>query len=300
MMDAKDILSKFNVDKTECIERIHEHAWDIDCKYVLKNSSDLGALQRSVSLSELLLKEGVLVAEYLKSSDGQAIVQAESGFYVLMKKLKGSHPDPFVGNLYENGVMLGENVARLHVALAKIDEHGVHDNDCMKELDEYSLKHMKEHGIQIFEEIVGYCYGFEDLYKSLPRQIIHRDIHTDNVLFEKGKFSGFLDFDMSQRNVRIFDVCYLGATLLVENYQNEERFEMWRKIFRGVFDGYCKAPVPMVSKLTENEIRAIPYMFIFIELVLTAFFAGSGNMDVAESCADMVKWLYENRNRVII
>lgn len=47
-------------------------------------------------------------------------------------------------------------------------------------------------------------------YKTLPRQLIHRDMHTSNLLYRNGMFS-FIDFDMSQRNVRIFDIVYLAG-----------------------------------------------------------------------------------------
>lgn len=47
-------------------------------------------------------------------------------------------------------------------------------------------------------------------YKTLPRQLIHRDMHTSNLLYRNGMFS-YIDFDMSQRNVRIFDIVYLAG-----------------------------------------------------------------------------------------
>ena len=34
----------------------------------------------------------------------------------------------------------------------------------------------------------------------LPVQLIHRDVHFGNFLFDEGKFSGYIDFDLSQRN----------------------------------------------------------------------------------------------------
>ena len=38
-----------------------------------------------------------------------------------------------------------------------------------------------------------------DLYKQLPRQLVHRDVHSQNVLLDNGVISGWLDFDHISR-----------------------------------------------------------------------------------------------------
>ena len=70
----------------------------------------------------------------------------------------------------------------------------------------------------------GYLDGHHDkavetleaVYDDLPKQLIHRDVHFGNFLFFEGNLSGYIDFDLSQRNIRIFDICYFLTGLLAE------------------------------------------------------------------------------------
>jgi Ser/Thr protein kinase RdoA (MazF antagonist) len=43
---------------------------------------------------------------------------------------------------------------------------------------------------------------------------------------------------------------------------------LWSEIFGGILDGYSKT-----IELTKGELKAIPYMFVFIELIFTAYYA---------------------------
>lgn len=64
---------------------------------------------------------------------------------------------------------------------------------------------------ETFRSAVG---NLQDGYDRLPRQLIHRDVHFGNFLFDHGEFSGYIDFDLSQKNIRIFDICYFLTGLL--------------------------------------------------------------------------------------
>ena len=294
-MELKDILSVFGIYSVETIEQIHESVWSINNKYILKKSSDFSQLDKSILFNDLLLKEGVSVPEYLKTSDEKLHVQVGDTYYCVMKKLNGNHFDPYIGNSYKNGVVLGKAVAGLHGALKAISEKfDFDDANCMQEFNGWVLDEFKEKDIHIQQNLIDYCYEFVPLYNDLPRQLIHRDIHLGNLLFTDNEFSGYLDFDIVQRNVRLFDICYLGVSMLIENYQDKNRFDIWCQIFRGIINGYEK-----LFKLKENEIKAIPYMFVFIELLFTSFFLKIGQSAVSENCVDMAEWLYTNRDVLI-
>jgi serine/threonine protein kinase len=46
--------------------------------------------------------------------------------------------------------------------------------------------------------------------------IIHRDPNPSNIMFENGEVTGFIDFVISERNVRLFDPCYCATGILSE------------------------------------------------------------------------------------
>ena len=125
--------------------------------------------------------------------------------------------------------------------------------------------------------------------------MIHRDIHTSNLLFENGILTGYLDFDMSQINARVFDIVYLGCSQLVENYKDESRLKIWQEIFAGIMQGYNE----LVS-LSEDEIKAIPSLFVFIEVLFTAFYSKIGQLETAKSCVEMTNWMHENVASVLL
>jgi len=119
-------------------------------------------------------------------------------------------------------------------------------------------------------------------------------MHTGNLLFDDGKFSDSLDFDISQKNVRIFDICYLGCSLLVENYKDESKLKQWQEVFSGILTGY-----ESIQPLDESEKNALPSLFIFIEVLFSAFFSEQNQLDSARSCINMANWLYIHINSIL-
>lgn len=76
--------------------------------------------------------------------------------------------------------------------------------------------------------------NLEKVYNKLPVQLIHRDVHLDNFLFDKGKFAGYIDFDLSQRNIIIFDLCYFMLGLLSEEEILDITEEQWFEILKTI------------------------------------------------------------------
>jgi len=213
----QDILPLFGIDPAEPVRQIYKSAWDVGGSYILKRGGDLAVLEKSVRLSELLATSGVPVPEYAGKP-----VQSEGAYFVLMKKITGSHIDPYKGKPYKKGMTLGRLVAELHAALREIPEDfACPDADYMLQLDEYIVPE-----IHVPKRVLGYARAFGPLYEKLPRQLIHRDVHTGNMLFEDGVFTGWLDFDNAERNARLHDLCYLGATMLVGNYRSRRRLRV--------------------------------------------------------------------------
>ena len=238
-----------------------------------------------------MLAEGIPVIEYIDTTDGNLYVVADDKYWCLMKRINGTVFDPFIGDPKQNGINLGKAVAELHIALKNIENKAdAHEVDFYNELTAWIIPELEKGGVSFADGVMDSLHTFfERVYKLLPRQLIHRDIHTSNLLFENGILSGYLDFDMSQKNVRIWDVVYLACSQLVENYRDEARLKMWREIFVGILHGYSK-----LLPLNEDEIKAMPAMFIFDEVLFTAFYSKIGEIETAKCCMEMTSWLHEN------
>ncbi|HHU78955.1 MAG TPA: phosphotransferase [Clostridiales bacterium] len=289
------ILSGFGVSDPSSIKQIYRSAWDIDDEYVLKTNKDKNQLKKSIFISRLLLSEEIPVIEYIDTADGKPYVHLDEKYWCLMKKLKGDCFDPYEGDPHDNGLILGKALARLHKALKNIqDKIESSDVDFSHEFSSWIVPEIKKNGVSFKDGVMDSIYAFFSReYKSLPRQLIHRDMHTSNMIFKDGEFS-YLDFDMSQRNVRIFDIAYLGCSQLIDNYKDEVRLKQWHEIFRGILQGYNQ-----LLPLSEDELKAVPVLFVFIEVLFTAFFLKIGQPETAESCLKMTNWLFDNMSSLI-
>lgn len=278
--EAREALAEFGLFPKEPLLGRKEGVWEIGGGYILKKAAP-GLIEKDKAYSELLA--GVLpVPRYVN-------VSADKGF-CLMEKLPGACKDPWEGDPAENGLLLGRAIAEIHLALRDISGASAEEKDTMRELREWALPLFAKNDADVSPEALRACEDFESLYEALPRQLIHRDVHPGNLLFEGGRLSGLLDLDHCEINVRIFDLCYPAACLLVEHYQSEERRERWQKIVQGLLAGYC-ALIP----LEASEWEAMPPLMLLIEAVFSAWFYEIGDTKLAEMTNEYLHWLYEHR-----
>ncbi|MCL2670972.1 MAG: phosphotransferase [Clostridiales bacterium] len=285
------ILSQFGLPTPARVIKIYESAWDIDDAYILKTSEKQRWLDKSIRLSRLLLAAGVPVVEYINTPDAKPYIFQDEKYWSVMKKIHGSIIDPFLGNPGQNGTLLGQTLAKLHRALKNIENQAeVYVADFHEEFQSWIQPALKKSNITFADGVIDSVQAFlQRDCKSLPRQLIHRDMHPGNLLFENGTLSGYLDFDLCQINARVFDIVYLGCSLLVENYQNKTRLSLWREIFVGILQGYSE-----LLPLQEDELQALPALFIFDEVLFTAFFADLVQLETAKNCVEMTNWLHAN------
>ncbi len=95
-----------------------------------------------------------------------------------------------------------------------------------------------------------YLNSFESVYDKLPKQIIHRDPNPSNIFTDGENKFGFIDFDLSERNVRIFDPCYASTAILSESFNenDDEKLSRWIDIYKNIIYGYDST-----AKMTDDE-----------------------------------------------
>lgn len=96
---------------------------------------------------------------------------------------------------------------------------------------------------EMYEKEFGKVYG------SLLQQIIHLDPNPGNIIL-CGDNWGVLDFDLSERNIRIFDPCYAATAILSESFEadNTDKLKQWIMIYKNIMYGYDQ-----VVKLSDSE-----------------------------------------------
>ncbi len=113
-------------------------------------------------------------------------------------------------------------------------------------------------------------------------------MHFENFLFSEGNFTGYLDFDLSQKNIRIFDLCYFLAGLLAEEGDTAFTKEEWLRAVKAALEGY-----ESVSGLTAEEKRAVPWVMEAIEILFAAFFIGLKDSRGAEEACRILHFVQD-------
>lgn len=284
------VLSHWNLPQNLSAAKIHDNAWDIGGAYILKRCGDIPSLEQSAALSGLLRAQGLPVTEFIPVAEGLHHALMDGEPYCLMRKITGAAPDPFDGDLTQNGLALGAVVADLHRGLKAVEaELHPRENDLSAELRDYIAPALEAQSDYLDAGVLAECRELAEKSAALPRQLIHRDIHTGNLLFDSGHFSGYLDFDLSQRNIRIFDICYLGSSMLVECYRDEAQLSRWVQLFAAIVEGYSQ-----ILPLSPEEREAFPSLFVYISALFAAFFWKADMPEAARNCAETANWLHKN------
>ena len=252
--------------------------------YVLKHTGDLQKLQKHIAVSKALTNVGLLSAVPVPTADGREYVQDGTLYFYVTRRLQGSQ---MVSHRFGegDGRFAGEILGQLHLALAQME-------DCVSEAD--LLATVRDWALPKAKAVLGlsdaFCKDYLDtltaLYPNLPRQIIHRDPNPGNIICSEEQW-GFIDFDLAERNVRIYDPCYAATAVLSETFA--DGCGKWLDIYRDIICGYDS-----VAKLTDAERRAIPYVLLANQFVCVAWFSEQDKyVEIFETNKRMTAWLLE-------
>jgi len=270
----------------------HGHAVLAGTDYVIKFSSDPAKLNHHILLSAGLANQGLIAAEALPTTDGKLLMQDDGLFCCVTRRCTGSHirPESLYGNNASMAWHIGNALGQLHVALKELDTP-LNDVNQLEVVRSWALPKAREAMLLSGELVADYLQTFSLAYPKLPRQIIHRDPNPGNILFDSGKW-GFIDFDLTEINARIFDPCYAATAILSETFRPEDPAHnlRWLEICRNILRGYDDA-----VHLTPEEWAAVPSMILTNQLVCVAWFAEQGNYpQILETNIQMTRFLAEH------
>ena len=235
---------------------------------VIKYTGNLGNTKKAIEISKALESVGLSSPAVVPTKDGKEYVENGELYFMLTKRVEGERI--MASKLYLNDYeakarFIGEIVGQLDLALSKIDVIA-DDAELEKAVSEWAVPNLKGR-LNIEEDSMDeIAQRFAVLYKDLPRQVVHRDPNPSNIILVKDKW-GFIDFELSERNARIFDPCYAATAILSETFEdNEEMLLKWTSVMKEIMYGYDS-----VVKMTESEKEAIPYMILANQFISTAF-----------------------------
>lgn len=295
-MMLNDILNNWNITN-EKIEQIYSTAWVVGDKYILKIGNNVEWLQNNIKVIRELSKCNIPVATIIKTGDGLDYIIDDNKYYFLSEKIKGEHiEDIFSDDYIKQSYDIGEIIAKLHSAFKHCQNQiDCNDNDFYKEITGWVMDTYKNKGITSVpdEILVESITELESNYPKLERQLIHRDIHLGNMLFENDELTGYIDFDLSQINARIFDICYTALGFLIGITNDNKKTEKWLQILQQLVRGYDS-----LIPLTDIEKSAIWNMMIVIEILFVAYFTNQNDLECANGASEMLGWLWDNKDRI--
>jgi Ser/Thr protein kinase RdoA (MazF antagonist)/AraC-like DNA-binding protein len=281
--------------------RMSDDVWSVGDKYYLKTGGR-DALQKGVTIAKALSEKGLCAALPIPTSDGSELTDTRPPF-VLTAKIPGAplgKAERFGENREEYARKYGKALARLHGALREIEGDVLPDEvDLYAQVAQWALSTVQKQNEQwslglpdsFFDD---YIASFGRQCACLPKQLIHRDPNPSNILFENGEVTGFIDFDLSERNTRLWDVCYCATGILSEWRGAEDVYEKWPDILRGILHGYDSA-----APLTEEEKRAVYNVLCSIVMLCAAYFGASDEWrELAHTNREMLLYIARSRARI--
>ena len=253
--------------------------------YVLKYTANLGKLKKHTEVSKALESIGLLSAVPVPAKDGQEYIQDGEVYFYLTRRLPGTQMTSHSFG-QGDGRFVGEILGQLHLALSKIQDW-VSEADLLATVKDWALPKAKV-ALNLTDAFCrDYLDTFADLYPRLPRQIIHRDPNPGNIICADDQW-GFIDFELAERNARVYDPCYAATAVLSETFGKGN--DRWLEIYRDIICGYDS-----VAHLTDAERQAIPYIILANQFVCVAWFAEQDKYaEIFETNKRMTVWLIEN------
>ncbi len=291
----KEILKEWKLEHPPV--QIYHSAWSINEQYVLKEYSDQNTLERNIEMLKILHKTGIPVPEIIPLPDGQNYFEQNDKKYILTAKLKGKN----IVNINDCNdtwfYNFGTILARLHIAFRECEKTiSYWNNSLLEEMNGWVSRNLNQFrpGYLDQNDVKRVVSELTQVYHELPKQLIHRDVHLGNFLFDNQSFSGYIDFDLSQSNIRIFDLCYFLLGILLEEDNNRVGAKRWHIIVRQVIEGYHS-----LMMLSHIEKQSIPCVMENIELLFTAYFLGIGDEKLAKDSADLFLFVRENEEKIL-
>ena len=265
----------------------HEHALFVGNQYVLKYTANPGQVQKVISLSKAMKDHGLNTPAFLQTADGKDWIQYDSLYFTVTDRIKGrpfSLQEIYYGNAAN---AIGQAIGNLHLTIKDM-EVLTENTDLLPTLETWAIPTAAKSLNLPSTFLDEYLSTIRCLCTKLPKQPIHRDPNPRNILFDGSSF-GFLDFELSEQNVRIYDPCYAATAILSESKSIQDKTQ-WIHVYKEIVNGYNS-----VIPLTPEERQAAAYIVLANQLICVAWFSEQEKYrELFEINKSMTLWLIDH------
>ena len=268
-------------------------AFYVGSDFVLKCSKNSDEVKNAIALCSTIKGADLCTPSLIETTDGEAYIQAGDLYFYVTRRISGTQMvahDFYEGNYTAKARLLGETIGRLHLVLCQV-KTPVNDVNLYETVKNWAMPKAKDILSLSKSFCQDYLNEFGKLYDKLPKQIIHRDPNPSNIIVSQDK-CGFIDFELSEKNLRIYDPCYAALAILSESFdeKNQAKLSKWLEIYRNILWGYDSA-----VKLTKDECGALPYVVGANQFVSTAWFSEQDKYtEIFEKNKHITLWIIKN------
>lgn len=294
---AMEILKHWNLENESISDVYHEsngeksnRAFYVGKDFVLKFSKNSEEVKNAIALYDAIKGAGLCISSPIETADGRTCIQDGELFFYVTRRIFGTQMiahDFYEGDYTAKARFVGEIIGQLHLILSQINAP-VNDVNLYESVKNWALPKSKAI-LSLSESFCrDYLNEFGKLYDKLPKQIIHRDPNPSNIIVSQDEW-GFIDFELSEKNLRIYDPCYVAMAILSESFDEKDQTKLskWLEIYRNIIWGYDS-----VVRLSNEEWIALPYVVMADQLVSTAWFSGQDRYaEIYETNKRMTLWL---------
>lgn len=257
--------------------------------YILKCKSSIDELKQEVELLEILRRNNINTSIPILNRNLKHYITFEDYIYTLSLYLYGDVVDDIYSHPNKQVLLrhYGQSLAKLHNAL-KIGENLVRykESNVFRNVFHFIEVIQKHEGESNYQDLILYLKEHEALYDDLPKQLIHRDYHPNNILVIDDEVSGIIDFDLSVCSARLFDVVYFLTAILSAAYEDEILRGDWLQLIQYYLRGYNE-----INTLTEVEMKSLKLMMLIIQLTFAGYFYTHKQVELGHKNLMIANWL---------
>ena len=270
--------------------------WILGDKYTLRTGKR-DRLLKDLRVEKALASVG-FTAGPVSTKDGCEFLEGERIFTLTHRPFGEplAKDRRFGENCRQYAFKYGQSIAKLHNALAAVEADIMPDEkNLYKIVVDWAMPETKRQNEMyqmglpkdFFED---YTRSFAPLFANLPKQLIHRNPCPPFILFDGEEISGFSGYDLCERNVRLFDLCYCATGILAEQKDVTDIYKKWPQILEGILRGYDSA-----TPLTEAEKQAVLYVTFSIQMIFIAYCEPQDELkELAKVNREMLCYIVEN------
>lgn len=297
----KNVLEKWGSRFAEAITTpLLDGVWrlELDNKtYILKRRTNRTRAWEEYDLLKWLSEHDQPITLFLFTTEGVPWAEYQGSFYVLYPYVDGTPGNelPLLSQPFalESGAALG----KLHRALGTYGARAEFPGfGLFHEVASYAWPAVQSYSSVNFHDRLhdlGQAISTElvNPYEALPRQLIHRDLHSGNLVFRDERVVGILDFDSVRIGIRLFDLCYLATSVLSSGFNESKTREGWPGFVQDLIKGYGT-----IQPLEKTEGYVFLYIIYLIQLLSIAYYLDEGNKSLADLNLGILFWIFDQHD----